>query len=83
MQHPRIKRDPNVMFGKPVIAGTRITVEHILRLLGAGDSVEEIVEGHPHHNCGGCLGLRRPTLPTICRTKAWLRLNSDANLFRG
>ncbi len=25
MQHPRIKRDPKVMFGKPVIAGTRIT----------------------------------------------------------
>ena len=48
MQHPRIKRDPKVMFGKPVISGTRITVEHILRLLSAGDSVEEIIEGHPH-----------------------------------
>ncbi len=47
MQHPRIKRDPNVMFGKPVIAGTRITVEHILRLLGAGDNVEEIIEDYP------------------------------------
>jgi uncharacterized protein (DUF433 family) len=48
MQHPRIKRDPEVMFGKPVIAGTRITVEHILRLLGAGDTLEEILEAHPH-----------------------------------
>jgi uncharacterized protein (DUF433 family) len=48
MRHPRIKRDPKVMFGKPVIAGTRITVEHILRLLGAGDSVEEVIESHPH-----------------------------------
>jgi uncharacterized protein (DUF433 family) len=48
MQHPRIKRDPKVMFGKPVIVGTRITVEHILRLLGAGDSVKEIIEAHPH-----------------------------------
>ncbi len=47
MAHPRIKRDPKVMFGKPVIAGTRITVEHILRLLGAGDSVEEIVADYP------------------------------------
>ena len=38
MDHPRIKRDPNVMMGKPVVVGTRLTVEHILRLLGAGDS---------------------------------------------
>ncbi len=48
MQHPRIKRDPKVMFGKPVIAGTRITAEHILRCLGAGDTVQEIIEDHPH-----------------------------------
>jgi uncharacterized protein (DUF433 family) len=48
MQHPRIKRDPKVMFGNPVIAGTRITVEHILRCLGAGDTVEEMIEDHPH-----------------------------------
>ena len=31
--HPRIKRDPKVMMGKPVVSGTRITVEHILRCL--------------------------------------------------
>jgi len=36
------------MFGKPVIKGTRITVELILRKLGAGMSPEEIVEDHPH-----------------------------------
>jgi len=48
MQHPRIKRDPKVMMGKPVIAGTRITVEHILRCLAAGDSVEHILHNHPH-----------------------------------
>lgn len=47
MQHARIKRDPNVMMGKPVIAGTRITVEHILRCLAAGDTVGEIVGQHP------------------------------------
>ena len=48
MQHPRIKRDPKVMMGKPVIAGTRITVEHILRCLAAGDSVERILQNHVH-----------------------------------
>jgi uncharacterized protein (DUF433 family) len=45
--HPRIKRDPAIMMGKPVIAGTRITVEHVLRLLGAGDTVDQILRDHP------------------------------------
>ena len=48
MPQPRIKRDPKVMMGKPVIVGTRITVEHILRCLAAGDSVEHIVVNYPH-----------------------------------
>lgn len=43
----RIKSDPKVMFGKPVIAGTRITVEHILRCLAAGETPGEIVEDYP------------------------------------
>ena len=48
MDHPRVKRDPAVMMGKPVIVGTRITVEHILRYLAAGDSVEHILTNYPH-----------------------------------
>jgi len=47
MPHPHIRRDPTIMTGKPVIAGTRITVEHILRMLGAGDSVEHVLRNHP------------------------------------
>lgn len=43
----RIKSDPAVMFGKPVIAGTRITVEHILRSLAAGDTPEQICADYP------------------------------------
>jgi uncharacterized protein (DUF433 family) len=43
----RIGRDSQVMMGKPVVAGTRITVEHILRLLGAGDTTADIVRNHP------------------------------------
>jgi uncharacterized protein (DUF433 family) len=35
------------MLGKPVITGTRITVELILEKLGAGESVEEILSAHP------------------------------------
>jgi len=39
--------DPNVMLGKPVVAGTRITVELILEKLAAGESIEQILEAHP------------------------------------
>ena len=48
MIHDRITIDPDVMFGKPVIKGTRIPVEQILRKLGGGQSVESILEDHPH-----------------------------------
>ncbi len=48
MNHPRIEINPAIMFGKPVIKGTRITVEHILRKLAGGLSVEEIQQDHPH-----------------------------------
>ena len=48
MIHERIVINPTIMFGKPVIKGTRITVEHILRKLAGGMSVQEILEDHPH-----------------------------------
>lgn len=46
--HPRIERNPNIMFGKPVVKGTRITVEQLLRKLAGGMSVDEILQDHPH-----------------------------------
>ena len=46
-RHERIEVNPNIMFGKPVIKGTRITVEQILRKLAAGMSSKEIIEDHP------------------------------------
>ena len=42
-----INSNPSVMMGKPVIAGTRITVEHILEKLAAGETVEQILDAHP------------------------------------
>lgn len=39
--------NPNIMMGKPVIAGTRITVELILEKLAAGETVEQLLEAHP------------------------------------
>ena len=47
-KHKRIGMDPNVMFGKPVIKNTRITVEHVLRKLSGGMTIEEIIADHPH-----------------------------------
>ncbi len=35
------------MMGKPVVAGTRITVELLLEKLAAGESIEQMVEAHP------------------------------------
>ena len=50
MPHPRITADPDVMMGKPCIKGTRITVEVILRKLGAGRSFAEVLEAYPQLN---------------------------------
>lgn len=44
----RIHIDPSVMMGKPVIRGTRITVELILRKLAEGSSESDLLEDYPH-----------------------------------
>ena len=43
----RITINPKIMVGKPVIRGTRLTVEYILGLLAHGISIEEILEEYP------------------------------------
>ncbi len=48
MTHERIEINPKIMFGKPVLRGTRITVQHILRKLAGGMTPEEIIAAHPH-----------------------------------
>lgn len=47
MQANLIVSDLNVMMGKPVVAGTRITVELILEKLAAGETIEQLLEAHP------------------------------------
>jgi uncharacterized protein (DUF433 family) len=47
MTDPLIASDPAVMMGKPVVAGTRITVELILEKAAAGESVEQILASYP------------------------------------
>jgi uncharacterized protein (DUF433 family) len=41
-----IDRDPNVMLGKPVLSGTRITVEFVLERLAQGATREELIENY-------------------------------------
>lgn len=50
MEHPQIERNPQVMLGKPVIKGARITVELIMRKLADGFTVNDILEMYPHLN---------------------------------
>ena len=47
MPAPLIVSDPAIMMGKPVIAGTRITVELILEKLASGETIDQILEAHP------------------------------------
>ena len=47
MPHKRIEMNPEIMGGKPVIRGTRIPVEAILRKLGAGLTADVIIADHP------------------------------------
>jgi uncharacterized protein (DUF433 family) len=45
--HERIEINPEIMGGKPVIRGTRVPVELVLRKLGAGMASEAIIADHP------------------------------------
>jgi uncharacterized protein (DUF433 family) len=43
-----IELNPRIMMGKPVIKGTRISVESLLEKLAAGETETDILEAHPH-----------------------------------
>jgi uncharacterized protein (DUF433 family) len=43
----RITTSPTVMMGKPVVRGTRITVEHVLEELAGGLSIDDLLTSHP------------------------------------
>ena len=44
----RIVVNPKIMGGKPIVLGTRITVEQVLKLLAQGLSVKDILKDYPH-----------------------------------
>ena len=54
-----IQSDPDVMMGRPVVEGTRITVESLLDELGAGRTIEQLLEAHPRLTREGVLATVR------------------------
>ena len=55
METELIESRPDVMMGKPVVRGTRITVELVLEKLAAGESIDDIVNAHPRLSRDGVL----------------------------
>jgi uncharacterized protein (DUF433 family) len=43
----RITVDPQIFGGKPIIRGRRIAVEHVLGMLAAGDTTDDILQAYP------------------------------------
>jgi uncharacterized protein (DUF433 family) len=63
--HPRITLDPKVLVGKPVIRGTRLSVEFVIGLLADGWSEADILTNYPgiaHEDVIACLAYARDTL---------------------
>ena len=54
-----IQSDPSILMGKPVVTGTRVTVELILEKLGAGETIEQILAEHPRLTREGVLAAVR------------------------
>ena len=57
--HELIVSDPGIMGGKPAVRGTRLTVELILRKLGSGLSVEELLAAYPDLTAEDVLAAQR------------------------
>jgi uncharacterized protein (DUF433 family) len=60
-----ITSDPDVLTGKPIVEGTRISVEHVLELLENGWSEADILNSYPHltaDDVRACVGYAREVL---------------------
>ena len=63
----RITINPDVLVGKPVIKGTRLSVEYILNLLAHGATIDQILEEYPdltHEDIQACLLFATKSLGT-------------------
>ena len=58
----RITVNPKIFRGKPIIRGRRLAVEHIIGMLAAGDTVDDLVRAYPwleHEDVLACLAYAR------------------------
>ena len=58
-EFPELDTNPNYLNGRPRVAGTRISVAHVLGMLGAGRSIDDILAGHPTLTRAGILACLR------------------------
>lgn len=64
-EHPRITLNPDVLAGKPVIRGTRLSVEFIIGLMADGWTEADILQSYPgitHEDIIACFAYARDTL---------------------
>jgi uncharacterized protein (DUF433 family) len=62
-----IVHSPDSLMGKPVLKGTRLTVELIMRKLAGGYSFEELLKAYPH--------LSKEQLSAVCKSAAEVMVN--------
>ena len=64
-EHPRIALSPHVLAGKPIIHGTRLSVEFVIGLMADGWSEADILQNYPgvtHEDVIACLAYARDAL---------------------
>jgi uncharacterized protein (DUF433 family) len=65
VEHPRIVLDPETLVGKPVIRGTRLSVEFVIGLMADGWTEADILQSYPgitHDDIIACFAYARDTL---------------------
>jgi uncharacterized protein (DUF433 family) len=68
----RITQEPGLMGGKPCIRGMRITVSTVLSQIGAGETIEELLEDYPY--------LEREDILQALQYAAWLAEGREVSL---
>ena len=61
-EHPRISLSPDALAGKPVIRGTRLSVEFVIGLLADGWAEPDILANYPNDDVIACLAYTRDML---------------------